>query len=447
VVDTFNPEIASIGTITAGDYLDGQLLAGGDFIRIDWHETYGVARMTDNGFVDETFSVKEDHGPVMQLKVMDDNSVLITTGELFKVDEHGDLRNDFNWSPHVIYLSQITKFIPLDDGKIIAGSYGTVERVNADGSHDDSFELPPFNRSTAFDFDMQGDKLIIGGLFEEVQGQQANSLIRVTSQAAVDNSFDDGDGVGPISNEFRFIQLVKVLDNNEILVAGAFTEFDGHPTPHGLVKLSANGAFDETFNTNQASAPAPDPGAFFQSKVYQLGSKIYIRGMYGIYVVNIDGTVDETFNLPITVNGISDMIIVLRNEPGGGRIKTESEADLYAFGSFMVNGENTTLLKMKLSGGDETVTGINEEVSRLSMAIFPQPVSDRLNINVGDAKGNFQASVLDLSGKQTKDFRFTTKDFNETTQLDMTQTTAGFYLLKVVSESGKTAYKKFVKVY
>jgi hypothetical protein len=112
-----------------------------------------------------------------------------------------------------------------------------------------------------------------------------------------------------------------------------------------------------------------------------------------------------------------------------------------------VNGNVKTLVKMTLND-DETVTGINEEaLSDLSMKIFPQPVSDNLNILVGDAKGKFQASILDISGKGTKEFQFSTEDYNQATQLDLSQTTAGFYLLKVTSESGKTAYRKFVKVY
>jgi uncharacterized delta-60 repeat protein len=447
VADTnFNPEIAALGMISVGDYLDGKLLIGGDFIRIDGHKTFGIARISDNGTIDPTFSIDEDHGPVRQLKVLDDNSVLVSTGQLFKVDENGDVRNDFDWTAPSIFLSEIVKFIELENGQFMTGSYGTVGRINADGSNDDSFDLGPFNHSSAFDFDMQGDNVIYGGYFDDILGVQVNNIARITKEGTFDNTFDTGDGIGPQSEEYRLIQLVKVLDNGEVLLAGHFSEFDGHEVPHGLVKVSANGAFDETFNNNQKNAPAPEPGTFYRSTVYQLGSKVYIRGPYGIYVVNTDGTVDETFNLPITVNGITDMIIVLRNEPGGGRVKTDV-ADLYAFGEFTVNGNVKTLVKMTLND-DETVTGINEEaLSDLSMKIFPQPVSDNLNILVGDAKGKFQASILDISGKGTKEFQFTTEDYNQATQLDLSQTTAGFYLLKVTSESGKTAYRKFVKVY
>jgi hypothetical protein len=310
-----------------------------------------------------------------------------------------------------------------------------------------SFDLGPFNHSSALDFDMQGDNLVYGGWFNEVLGQEQNYLTRITPQATVDNTFDIGAGLGPTSNDYRFVEMVKVLDNGEILAAGNFSEFDGHTVPHHLVKLSLNGALDETFNTNQASAPAPEPGTFNMSKVYQLGEKVYIRGGYSIYVVNTDGSVDEIFHLPITINGLTDMIIILKNESDGGRVKTD-EAYLYAFGSFLVGNSKSELVKMILTD-DESVTGIDDPIvksSELLMRIHPQPVSGILNITIPDASGNFNVHVLDLSGRKSGEFGFTTKNLNETAQLDMSQVAPGFYFLKVTSQSGKTGFKKFVKV-
>lgn len=444
----FSPKISRLGTISFGDWQNDKIIVSGDFVRIDSVNTFGMARLNDDGTVDESFSVKVNYGAVLQMKLLEDENTLITTGnKFFKVDNVGNIKPDFNWSPRG-FLYQVNKFQVIDSGKIMVGDANTLTRLHSDGSFDENFDLGHSSSSTAFGFDMQGDSIIYGfSVYDDQLSEFVTRVNRITPEAAVDTTFRVGDGPQKVEGkQWTSVTMVKVLDNKEILIGGYFGMFDDHIVSRGLVKLSPDGKLDEIFNANQTVAPGPF--GFFDPQVEQIGSKIYIKGDYSIYVINIDGTVDA-FEIPATVEGLSDIIAVTSDEApsDNGRAKSD-EAYIIALGSFQNTNSNTrlSLLKLKVNRS-EVVTGIGEiNHEPLSMEVYPQPTSGILNIRFDNENSDFRAAVYSLSGGKFMEHSFTGKAGNEVNSLDVSQIPPGFYMLKVVSKSGKTGYLKFVRV-
>jgi large repetitive protein len=114
---------------------------------------------------------------------------------------------------------------------------------------------PDFPAGTGPDFivrtaALQDDgKLLIGGLFTNVDGLSRPGFARVDTNGAVDVSF-----VPQVSGEPTHIE---VLSDRRILISGSFTNVSGIPRP-GLAVLEADGTLDPGFvPTNQAGSTSP----------------------------------------------------------------------------------------------------------------------------------------------------------------------------------------------
>lgn len=446
--ESFLPEVGRYGTIKLADIHQNKLLVAGDFIRMNGMETYGIARLSLQGELDETFRLKVNKGVVHQIKILDTDDVLVTTYKnFFKLDSYGDERSDFAWAPFKLQY-QVVKFKVLADGKIMSADPNLIYRLNADGSEDPSFDIGDIccARSTAFDFDVQGDKVIWGSIFSSVDGVPANRLVRLTAGADVDLSFDIGGG----PNET--VQLIKVLQNNEILVGGFFDQFDGKQLTIPLVKLSPDGKLDLTFYDNLQSNPALPYGIVLSRKVEQLGSRIYFQHPLGISAIDIDGNVDNNFNIPAAVSAVTDLI-TMTDSPGNGRKKSET-ATMYTLGNFRLDGDASPsfLLKMELDvtsvpppPPSDVTTGIEETTGRFSLEVYPQPVRNTFRVQIGGLPGAYLTEVFDLAGRKILE---TTLDFNTTRdapELNIPKAPPGIYLMKVTSENGKYSFTKFVK--
>ena len=92
-------------------------------------------------------------------------------------------------------------------------------------------------------------KLLIGGLFTNVDGLSRPGFARVDTNGAVDVSF-----APQVSGEPTHIE---VLSDRRILISGSFTNVSGFSRP-GLAILEADGTLDPSFvPTNQAGSTSP----------------------------------------------------------------------------------------------------------------------------------------------------------------------------------------------
>ena len=274
-IGSFKPEISRYGTVKLGDYLNGKLVVSGDFIRIDSNETYGIAMINDDGTTDQSFSLGKNLGKPVQIKVLNDTCLLFSTGKaLVKLDKNGQIIPDFHFSPFKTLL-EVPKFRVLDNGKIFTTCGVNVYRLNEDGTEDTDFGIGAGlggSSSTAFDFDVQYDKVVYGSIFDHYNEIPVNKLVRLNTDGSVDQTFNTGSGPdGPVT-------MIKVLSSGEMIIGGNFLLFNGIAVPHGLVKLGVNGNVDNSFNKNQKSSVL-NGFYWYNTKVEQSDTMLYIRCM------------------------------------------------------------------------------------------------------------------------------------------------------------------------
>jgi uncharacterized delta-60 repeat protein len=445
-VESFKPEVARLGTVTFGDIFNDKILIAGDFIRINGVESFGAARINLDGSVDESFRLKENKGIIRQVELLDEENILISTYKnFFKLDTLGDERPEFSWS-HFDNLWQIIKFEMLPDGKIMVADPNTIHRLHPDGSKDASFDKGELCciASTAFDFDMQDEKTIYGSAFSSLGGTAVTRLARLHPDGTVDQTFDIGTGPNDM------ITTVKVLDNREIIVGGFFDSFDGHSVPHHLVKLSPDGALNLEFNVNQAITSI-DGSTYAMQRIEQYDSTLYFRTFYGVFALKLDGKIDSTFSMPVEVTSLND-IIVLKNQNTGGRSKSELGL-MFALGNFSTGNASAAQVMIKLdltnttptdTVPDPTVTGTEADArnNELGVEVFPQPVKETLTIDASTGDGMYVATIYDLSGKTY--FENNLKVENHRAEIDVSHTPPGFYVLRV-SGRGKTSLVKYIR--
>jgi len=190
-----------------------------------------------------------------------------------------------------------------NDGKILAGGDFTtyrginnrrVSRLNSDGTIDSTFILGAgVNSGLVLTSAVQPDgKIIYAGQILLYQGLSVPRIMRLNSNASIDNTFTPGTGFNDIVNK------VLMQPDGKILVGGIFTSFNG-TSRNRIARLNSDGTLDNTFN----------PGTGFDSTVYdislQADGKIIVAGIFNnfngtvrpkIIRINQDGSIDMSFN-------------------------------------------------------------------------------------------------------------------------------------------------------
>ncbi|HUR98491.1 MAG TPA: FG-GAP-like repeat-containing protein [Pyrinomonadaceae bacterium] len=147
------------------------------------------------------------------------------------------------------------KALILPDGKILVSVrtqvlngffVGDLVRLNADGTIDTSFNPPDFtppgpNARTIAALAVQPDgKILVGGTFTYVNGEERHSLARLNSDGSLDATFPN---VYP--NVGSVVDIV-IYPDGRLLVGGNFNPLTG--PIHHLTRMSANGVVDPSFD-------------------------------------------------------------------------------------------------------------------------------------------------------------------------------------------------------
>jgi uncharacterized delta-60 repeat protein len=442
--NTFQPEIARVGTVRTGAAKDGKIVVVGDFVRIGGFDTHGVARLESDGTVDPTFQLNEHRGSGRQIVLQDDGNMLILMdNDFIQLDASGNLVPTFRFKRGTQSLYQVKKVRVLPNGKIMAADANVLVRLNANGTHDFSFPGPELDiRSTAVDFDMQGDNVIYGSTFRRVNGHEVNNVARILPDATVDPTFSVGRGPEIASSSgFPLIFMVKVLDDQSILIGGGMDTFDGTSIRQGLLKLSADGKVDSIFVVNQYNArPMEAWSVLFDAIAVQVGVRVFILGDNDLYVVNTDGTTDPGFQLPSIVKEISGFI-ALNDAAVNSRMAAGENTSLLLFGTF--DSADGTVPLLKINVPPQVILGTTPAAEGVAVRLYPQPASTTLNVHVSGERGRYTARVYDMTGQARLQTNF--QHGNQDEAFDISQLAAGPYVLQVTSPSGKIEMVKFIR--
>jgi len=174
---------------------------------------------------------------------------------LARLNQDGSLDNTFN--PDTGLNGSVRAIAIQPDGKIVIGGVFTnvngtalnhVARLNVDGSVDNSFAVGVGANDTvmALAIDSQG-RILVGGEFSQASGVTRNRLTRLNADGTVDPSINFGAGAN------NFVATITLQPDDQIIIGGGFTSYDGVPVGH-IARLSGGsirGGGEITFSSPQ----------------------------------------------------------------------------------------------------------------------------------------------------------------------------------------------------
>lgn len=296
---------------------DGKPVLAGKFVR-PAGLNYTIARLNTNGSQDATFTQSE-LDTLNSVILMPDERI-IGCGYLFQnsnaiggANRAGVRRYNQNGTRDNSYITRhgATQTTVFDvqvqtDGKILVHGGGftigglqrpSLGRLLPDGTVDEAFQ--PSVGGTAVTTQSDG-KVVVAGV-------QINSDLwrvdRYNNDGSIDQIFTAQVGRNDFSNEPIVADMVTQTDG-KIIMVGGFDTVNGIARKY-IVRLNTDGSIDSTFNT-----PISFTSGFFNSVILQSDGKLYISGRYGnpapfgMSRLNSDGSIDGSFNTQIANNRI-----------------------------------------------------------------------------------------------------------------------------------------------
>ena len=293
---------------------DGKILAGGIFTSVNGYNTSGLIRLDSTGAVDASFATNLGtgfNGNVHSISIQTDNKIIVAgtfasfngipSNQIARLNPDGTLDNSFNAGNGPNGTVYDCKIQP--DGKIIIGGLfnnvngtpiGYIARLNSDGSLDNSFNTGPgFIGIGVNSISLQQDgKIIIGGEFSSASGILVNNFTRLDTTGNIDTTFSTGQGMDNVVN------AILVQADLKIVFAGDMRTYNGR-TAFGIARALPGGLPDSLFN------PSMGVTAYVRSVSIQSDNKILISGGFisynGIVRKHIarifpDGTLDTSFD-------------------------------------------------------------------------------------------------------------------------------------------------------
>jgi uncharacterized delta-60 repeat protein len=296
---------------------DHQIVVGGYFTGVNGLALTNLARFNPDGSLDESFycpQLDPAQNPPYQV-VPFPGGKLIALGAFTPDGSNYCYTVLLNTNGHMdfTFTNESLPFLNVvavqADGKlIIGGGLGEpwlprdgIARLNSDWSLDSSFDNgePSGIGGVVTVLATQGDgKILIGGNFlSSINDQPLDEIARLNSDASLDDSFNvslNGDG-WPWD---RTLNVIKVLGDEKILLAGAFGSVNG-VTRHGLARVNSDGTLDESFLNNLSGPDAEILDACVQpnGQILVAGNFQNFNGQprYHLARLNADGTLDSSF--------------------------------------------------------------------------------------------------------------------------------------------------------
>ena len=238
---------------------DGRILAGGNFSTYNEIARPTLVRLHADGSLDESLLLPggagtDDESAIWNAGFQADGKIIVSGyfTTISGIDRQGIARLhpdgtlDTEWLPQFRLLSQqpgvgVSSLVQPDEHVLVWASFA-VERLNADGSADTSFNVT-LNGGTVAGVSLQEDgRILLAGALEAVNGVAVHNVARLHADGSVDESFAAGPfGAGP--GGVNWVSGAKEMANGRILVFGPFDSVAGR-SRRGLALLHSDGRLD-----------------------------------------------------------------------------------------------------------------------------------------------------------------------------------------------------------
>ncbi len=297
-----------------------------------------------------------------------------------------------NFAPG-FFNTTVSAIAPLPDGKVVAGGNftenltGNIVRFNADGSEDSSFLKGTGFNGVVTDIARQTDgKLVVNGSFTEFNGSPCPKIARLNANGSLDTDFVTALGTGANNN----IRALALLPDGNILLGGSFSEFNGTAAP-GVARISPTGTlltFAPPFTTSiipQIYGIDVDPnGKIMIVGQFAFGTNGTFK--FSIARLNIDGTLDESFNPGFGAHQVD------LTDPENPVQLTNSAAFVTKIGSVPSNGTVKYMIYGFFTGYNgtsvpSTSTGLINTDGTWETSFTPGPINGQIYDIHSDQKG------------------------------------------------------------
>jgi uncharacterized delta-60 repeat protein len=310
---TFNPAPnGGVFVITIDS--TGRILIGGGFTAIGSANHSYVARLLASGAIDSAPFDPEPNLPVYSIAIQSDNKILIGGSFTAVVPQTGNAPPaSTSTATNNPYGAQ-TVLPPAGDSAITPIYINHLARISTDGTLDTSFFPNPSSDVLSIAIQSNG-AIVVGGLMTSFAPNFANTgtirnyLGRVNSDGSLDAGF------APSADQL--VDSVTVLSNQNILVAGAFTNVQGTGSSAAkfvdhVAILNSDGSLNSGFAIGAHTSPTGQVRAFAQQPNGQVifsGSFSPIDGSPSAYIARLNGdaSIDASFNPGVDgpVNAVS----------------------------------------------------------------------------------------------------------------------------------------------
>jgi uncharacterized repeat protein (TIGR01451 family)/uncharacterized delta-60 repeat protein len=223
---------------------NGRILVGGSFTTLNGTNRNFLARLEGDGLLDLSFNIGAGANGAVRTIAVDPSGRILIGGD-FTV---------FNG--------------------VVANR---IARLNPDGSLDKTFDVGTGPNAPVRMVVLQPDgRVLVGGEFTSVAATGAlNGIARLNADGGVDTTFMGALAGTRGGNDF--VHALAVQTDGRILVGGAFTTFHGFTNYNRLVRLHGDGSLDTTFNTGTGF------NDFISSIVVQTDGKLVVAGAFTSY--------------------------------------------------------------------------------------------------------------------------------------------------------------------
>ncbi len=325
---------ASFNTLGANDQIysvviqtnNNKIFAGGDFTLFNNLVRKHIVRLLPNGGVDTTFDPTTNvNSTVQTIAVKTGGEPLI--GGLFTAFGGGPLSylagllvdgsagsnflRGVSGADNSVYALAFQS-----DGKVIVGGLFNsvngsnsyfIARLDAIGQVDATFHANPGPDGGVRAIVVQNNgKILIAGDFQTINGIPRSRIARLNEDGSVDTTFDPGAGADSTVNS------IALQNDGRAVIGGLFTQFNGIAVGR-VARLNQDGAFDSSFN------PGSGANEFVSVVALQTDGKILVGGGFTsfngaprnrITRLNTDGSIDTTINFGNGANNYISAIAI-----------------------------------------------------------------------------------------------------------------------------------------
>ncbi|ESU24867.1 hypothetical protein FEDK69T_04200 [Flavobacterium enshiense DK69] len=406
---------------------------GGDFV-----EASKISRLNSNGSVDMSFATGTGInliGEVRAVVIQSNGRILIGGRFRRNAEETSNIylagissNGSLDFIPFAPGIDFVESIAVQPDGKILVGGYFPkwIARINPLGGLD-----PSFNSSLDDNLDygtsisnivLRPDNKILAIGYVTIEGGHERRIFSLNSNGELNNDFQEPSNIDWTYGDLWRPKFLALEKNGNILIAWPFRVLSnsGDEIGYNFVRLDSNGNVITVFQPlSDGALCLPHPvGLQEDGKIIMAGSTCTYYNGYnfrGIARLNIDGSIDETFDPRRGLNGHVECVAI---QPDG---------KILISGYFTVYNEVPVNHIIRLNSTRLS----NSEFNSTAMRVYPNPVADNLHIQLSDNLNGADISELEIYDITMKkiDFNMPSKDV-----IDVSDFSSGVYLLKVKTD-------------